>query len=183
MSDLGCSPSTIDIEFDVYVMVEPFNNLEMAIVGGLAHRNLPARGKMVLVALTCALVGNAGVFGVKIDDSAQVWELKKAIKAEKPNDLKDIDADKLQLCLAKTEGGAWLPDEDSAALDLEKGTTHADIRKMVDAEQMRATKTLQFWLFEKNKMPQPSADQIHVLVVVPKDENDQESRGEPEDHE
>ena len=28
--------------------------------------------------------------------------------------------------------------------------------------------TLQHWLFEKNEMPQPSTDQIHVLVVVPK---------------
>ncbi|KAF4037052.1 hypothetical protein GN244_ATG10902 [Phytophthora infestans] len=38
---------------------------------------------------------------------------------------------------------------------------------MMDSGQMRASKTLQFLLFEKNKMPQLSADQIHVLVVVP----------------
>lgn len=42
--------------------------------------------------------------------------MKKVIKAEKPNDFKDIDADKLQLFLAKTEGGAWLQDDD----DLDK---------------------------------------------------------------
>ncbi|KAI9923087.1 hypothetical protein PsorP6_000740 [Peronosclerospora sorghi] len=33
--------------------------------------------------------------------------------------------------------------------------------------KMKATKTLQHWLFNKNKMSPPSTDQIHVLVVVP----------------
>ncbi|CAH0478590.1 unnamed protein product [Peronospora belbahrii] len=39
---------------------------------------------------------------------------------------------------------------------------------MIFGEKMKATKTLQHWLFEKNKMLQPSAEQIHVVVVVPK---------------
>ncbi|GMF41783.1 unnamed protein product [Phytophthora fragariaefolia] len=68
---------------------------------------------MVLVALTCALVGNAGVFGVKIDDSAQIWELKDVIKEKNPATI-TCDAKDLQLSLAKKktdEGkgkGAWL---------------------------------------------------------------------------
>ncbi|GMF65085.1 unnamed protein product [Phytophthora lilii] len=124
---------------------------------------------MVEVSLCCAIVGKAGgVFGVKIDNGVQVWELQDAIKAKKPNDFKDIDADKLQLFLAKTEGGAWLTDDDQAALDLEDGKVHEDIQALIDGEKMKATKTLQHWLFEKNKMPQPSTDQIHVLVVVPR---------------
>ncbi|KAI9909039.1 hypothetical protein PsorP6_015090 [Peronosclerospora sorghi] len=34
--------------------------------------------------------------------------------------------------------------------------------------QMKATKTLHHCIFEKNTMPQPTTDQIHVLVVIPK---------------
>ncbi|KAE8975231.1 hypothetical protein PF002_g26060 [Phytophthora fragariae] len=54
-------------------------------------------------------------------------DLKKAIKKEKKNMLKDIDADKLQLFLAKKDG-AWLKDDDPAALELEEGKTHQDIQ-------------------------------------------------------
>ncbi|KAF4037049.1 hypothetical protein GN244_ATG10899 [Phytophthora infestans] len=49
---------------------------------------------------------------------------------------------------------------------------------MMDAGQMRASKTLQFLLFEINKMPQLSADQIHVLVVVPPRERHDSEKGE-----
>ncbi|KAL4116303.1 hypothetical protein PRIC2_013300 [Phytophthora ramorum] len=64
--------------------------------------------------LFCAIVGVAGsAFSVRVDESDSVDDLKKAIKGEKPNDLKDIDADKLQLFLAKTEGGAWLTEEEA----------------------------------------------------------------------
>ncbi|KAG4038504.1 hypothetical protein PC123_g25933 [Phytophthora cactorum] len=37
-------------------------------------------------------------------------------------------ADKLQLFLAKTDDGAWLPDDDPVALQLEKGEID-DVRK------------------------------------------------------
>lgn len=45
-----------------------------------------------------------------IDTSQTVGDLKKVIKAEKTNDLKHVDADKLQLFLAKKDEGrgAWL---------------------------------------------------------------------------
>ncbi|EGZ25289.1 hypothetical protein PHYSODRAFT_285066, partial [Phytophthora sojae] len=87
----------------------------------------------------------------------------------------DIDAGDLQLFLAKKDEGrgAWLPDDDQAALDLEDGKIHEDIQALIDGEKMKATKTLQHWLFEKNEMPPPSTDQIHVLVVVPEQEHAQ----------
>ncbi|GMF25717.1 unnamed protein product [Phytophthora lilii] len=133
-----------------------------------------------MVKLLCAIVGAAGsAFPVDIDAGQMVGDLKEVIKEKKPNDLKDIDADKLQLCLAKTEGGAWLTDDDQAALDLEDGKVHEDIQALIDGEKMKATKTLQHWLFEKNKMPQPSTDQIHVLVVVPKIESKRPAEDEP----
>ncbi|EGZ17267.1 hypothetical protein PHYSODRAFT_431598, partial [Phytophthora sojae] len=63
--------------------------------------------------LSCAVVGAAGsAIPVDIDENKLVGHLKKAIKAEKPNDFKDVDADKLQLFLAKTADGAWLSSKD-----------------------------------------------------------------------
>ncbi|CAH0492869.1 unnamed protein product [Peronospora farinosa] len=64
-----------------------------------------------MVKLLCALIGAGGsMFSVKIDASDLVDDLKKAIKAEKVNALKNVDADQLSLFLAKkNEGrGAWL---------------------------------------------------------------------------
>ncbi|GMF66034.1 unnamed protein product [Phytophthora lilii] len=132
-----------------------------------------------MVKLFCAIVGAAGsAFHVDVDAGQSVGDLKKAIwekiKAKFIHDdkFRSVVASYLQLFLAKTEGGAWLKDDDQAALDLEDGKVHEDIQALIDGEKTKATKTLQHWLFEKNKMPQPSTDQIHVLVVVPKDEND-----------
>ncbi|KAJ8535189.1 hypothetical protein ON010_g13548 [Phytophthora cinnamomi] len=121
-----------------------------------------------MVKLFCAIVGVAGsAFPVDIDAAQTVGDLKKMIKRDKRNRLEKVDADDLQLFLAKTEGGEWLADDDQAALGLEDGKVHEDIQAWIDGEKMKATKTLQHWLFEKNKMPQPSTDQIHVLAVVP----------------
>ncbi|KAG6623627.1 CRN-like protein [Phytophthora cinnamomi] len=76
---------------------------------------------MVLVALTCALVGNAGVFGVKIDDSAQVSELKDVVKGKNSSTIK-CDAKDLQLFLAKNDEGrgAWLDGAGAAAVALDE---------------------------------------------------------------
>ncbi|KAG6592718.1 crn1-like protein [Phytophthora cinnamomi] len=95
-------------------------------------------------------------FCVDIDVGEAVGDLKEAIKAEKPHTIKGEDH-KLQLFLARAtdnKGGIqWLSDESETALDLEKGVVHQDIQTLVDGEQMRATKTLQYWLFDKSKMP------------------------------
>ncbi|KAL4118788.1 hypothetical protein PRIC2_011110 [Phytophthora ramorum] len=124
-----------------------------------------------MVKLFCAIVGVAGrVFEVEIDADQLVGDLKKAIKGEKPNDLKDIDADKLQLFLAKKDG-AWLKDDDPAALELEEGKTHQDIRTVIDGEMMKPTWTIEDVLtannMTKRKGRAPKSRQIHVLVVVP----------------
>ncbi|KAE9000681.1 hypothetical protein PR003_g18494 [Phytophthora rubi] len=88
-----------------------------------------------MVQLFCAIVGVAGsAFPVDIDTGETMGDLKKAIKKEKKNMLKDIDADKLQLFLAKKDG-AWLKDDDPAALELEEGKTHQDIQTVIDGEK------------------------------------------------
>jgi reverse gyrase len=56
-----------------------------------------------MVKLFCSLVGVKGnAFAVTIDASELMVDLKKVIKKEKESDFKSIDADKLQLFLAKT---------------------------------------------------------------------------------
>ncbi|POM71739.1 CRN protein [Phytophthora palmivora] len=91
-------------------------------------------------------------------------DVKDAIKVNN-EDIK-VPARKLQLTLAKKEGG-WLRNDDPAALKLEKGEIPQDFQTLIDGEQLRPTKIMQYWMFEKNKMSQQSTDQIHVLVVVP----------------
>ncbi|KAL7683613.1 hypothetical protein Plhal304r1_c040g0117801 [Plasmopara halstedii] len=114
-----------------------------------------------MVNLLCAIVGAASnAFEVNIDDTASVAALKKAVKAEKPNDMKGIDADKLELFLAKTNGGAWLDRAGAASVALDG---RGDPRGYV---QMDPT----LWI--KNPMYfgdnfRPAEGQIHVLVVVP----------------
>ena len=118
-----------------------------------------------MVKLLCAIVDIEGsAFTVEIDDGDLVAYLQKAIKAEKANDLKNVDASRLRLFLAKKDG-AWLKEDDPAVQDLYKGEIHSDIQKMIDGEQGDAMETLQQWLFDDNKMLQPSSEQLHVLVV------------------
>ncbi|KAL4118546.1 hypothetical protein PRIC2_010873 [Phytophthora ramorum] len=114
-----------------------------------------------MVKLVCAIVGVAGsAFSVRVDESDSVGDLKKVIKGEKPNDLKDIDADKLQLFLAKTEGGAWLDGAGAAAVALdERGHPQGCV-------QMDPT----LWIKNPKHFGdnfQPGEGQVHVLVVIP----------------
>ncbi|KAG4223237.1 hypothetical protein PC116_g28296, partial [Phytophthora cactorum] len=121
-----------------------------------------------MVLLNCALVGEGSVISIILEEWKTVALLKKAIKEEKPNDFKDVDADKLQLFLAKTDDGAWLPDDDPVALQLEKGEID-DVRKVTTEEQLKATWTIQDVLIANNmtRRRAPKSRQIHVLVVVP----------------
>ncbi|GMF37672.1 unnamed protein product [Phytophthora lilii] len=152
-----------------------------------------------MVKLLCAMVGVAGsAFSVRVDENDLVDDLKKAIKAEKPNDLKDVDADKLQLSLAKQpvedesgkevvpvyrpsaeemkeESLKWLPDEHRAALKLVKGESDDYIHALTAGEPILGSKTLTTWFYTKNNMELPSSEQVH--------DSSEESRGEPEDHE
>ncbi|KAG4241771.1 hypothetical protein PC116_g10308, partial [Phytophthora cactorum] len=124
-----------------------------------------------MVKLFCAIVGEAGsAFEVKIDDAESVSALKEVIAGK----LKYTGrADKLQLFLAKKDGGAgaWLTEKDvkegvsdSDTSDLELldvagaplnlvGLSVEDVRFQVTKEDVKA-----------GKVP------VHVLVVVPEQE-------------
>ena len=72
--------------------------------------------------LFCVLVGmRGGSIPVNLDTIRTVAELKKAIKAKKPNKLKNIDADKLQLFLAKASDNEWLPSSTQDVKQLKEG--------------------------------------------------------------
>ncbi|CAI5719689.1 unnamed protein product [Peronospora farinosa] len=119
-----------------------------------------------MVKLFCAIVGVKGsAFSVEIDVTQSVGDLKKVIKA-KNEDLQG-PARNLQLFLAKGTDDKWLKDDDVAAQLLYTGKTHSNIQQMIGVKQVMATRTLQRWLFDDNKMSQPLPEQIHVLVVVP----------------
>ncbi|KAK1928503.1 WD repeat-containing protein 5B [Phytophthora citrophthora] len=113
--------------------------------------NLPARGKMVK--LFCAIVGAAGsAFSVRVDESETVDELKKAIKEAKKNDLKDIDANELQLFLAK-KGEAWL------------NRLERQLWRLMDIDTRKASLDGPLHNFK------PDQGQVHVLVVVPEQQS------------
>ncbi|KAG2958519.1 hypothetical protein PC119_g26985 [Phytophthora cactorum] len=114
-----------------------------------------------MVKLFCAIVGVAGsAFEVDIDDAESVSALKDAIKAKKPNDFKDVDADKLQLFLAKKHG-AWLDGAGAAAVTLDEDGPLRGFGDPMDPTLW--VKNAKY--FGENF--QPGEGQIHVLVVVP----------------
>ncbi|GMF25461.1 unnamed protein product [Phytophthora lilii] len=125
-----------------------------------------------MVKLFCAIVGAAGsAFSVRVDESDSVDDLQEAIwekiKEMFIHDDKfwSVVASRLQLFLAKTEGGAWLQDDD----DLDKM-----LQNKVDTSKMK--KLRGSWKLNKPDLFGPDVslgeDVVHVLVVVPKDEND-----------
>ncbi|OWZ01934.1 Crinkler (CRN) [Phytophthora megakarya] len=116
-----------------------------------------------MVKLFCAIVGVDGsAFPVEIDENETVGDLKEAIQKKKPNDLKDVDPDKLQLFLAKTTDGAWLDEAGVAAVALDEcGHPHDFGDPMVAANWIKNAT-----YFGENF--QPGEGDVHVLVVVPK---------------
>ncbi|KAE9015843.1 hypothetical protein PR003_g14303 [Phytophthora rubi] len=84
-----------------------------------------------MVYLFCGIVGVAGrVFEVEIDDARSVIALKKAIKVEKPDTIK-VEADKLQLFVAKRDD-AWLTES-----DVKNGVKDTTGLKRLDAARSR----------------------------------------------
>ncbi|OWZ13447.1 Crinkler (CRN) [Phytophthora megakarya] len=132
-----------------------------------------------MVKLFCAIVGEVGsTFSVRVDENDSVDELKSAIqKKKKRNVLKDVDPGELQLFLAKTEGGAWLPSNELASVQGEKGFERVPVTDakwtIKDREKgfERVPVTDATWAIKDvltdMKMPIPRSRQIHVLVVVP----------------
>ncbi|KAI9999340.1 hypothetical protein PInf_004179 [Phytophthora infestans] len=89
-----------------------------------------APGKMVMITLVCAIVGEVGgsAFGVEIDDGEQVWKAKEVI-ADK---LKYTGRpDRLQLYLAKT-AGVWLTEN-----DVTEGVSDTSDLKLLGAARTR----------------------------------------------
>ncbi|EEY54048.1 Crinkler (CRN) family protein, partial [Phytophthora infestans T30-4] len=150
---------------------------------------------MVVALIQCVIAGQPGnSFEVEIDDAAKVSKFKDAIKEKKPNELKHVDADKLQIFLAKQpvveesskevvtdyrpsakemkERLKWLPGEHRAALKLVKGESDDYINALMAGEQILGSKTLATWFYTKNNMELPSSEQIHILVKVPEGAGD-----------
>jgi Crinkler effector protein N-terminal domain len=120
---------------------------------------------MVNLTLFCALVGKKGSpFPVTIEDSETVSDLKDAIKLEKENALKEIDANKLKMYLAKKQD-AWLASSSDEVNDLKRGEKTSRIDALTHGNlKLQGEYGLDEVL---NGMAEPKAREIHVLVVVP----------------
>ncbi|KAG3230535.1 hypothetical protein PI124_g24367, partial [Phytophthora idaei] len=115
-----------------------------------------------MVKLFCAIVGEAGsAFPVNIDQSETVGDLKKAIKGEKKNGLKDVDADKLQLFLAKKGDGGWLPSNDPDVVAMRSGAVSEMVQNLLNVQIDPAEEIADVFV------PAPQKKELHVLVVVP----------------
>ncbi|KAG3100128.1 hypothetical protein PI124_g14976, partial [Phytophthora idaei] len=121
-----------------------------------------------MVTLYCAIVGVAGsTFPVDINETLSVGHLKKAIKDQSDGFITD-PWPKLQLFLAKMDDGAWLESDSEDVKKLKKGEKTVAVEALTSEEkELQGESGLQKVLAG---MPKPSTDQIHVLVVVPKQE-------------
>ncbi|TDH64745.1 hypothetical protein CCR75_008776 [Bremia lactucae] len=123
-----------------------------------------------MVTLLCVIVGVAGdAFSVNIDTNKLVDELKDKIKEEKFNTIKG-EARTLQLFLAKTADDKWFSTRSEDVKKLMEGETTALVEALTSQdEKLRGSDLVEDVLIG---MERPSARQIHVLVVVPEQEND-----------
>ncbi|KAE8901966.1 hypothetical protein PF005_g28140 [Phytophthora fragariae] len=124
---------------------------------------------MVTVSLQCAIVGKAGdTFEVKIDDAEKVSTFKEAIHKKKRDKIKG-NAAELKLFLAKTKDGKWLLEKPDVGKKLEGGETTPEVNKMIAENKMMPSWTIQDVLadFKMTGDLAPSSKQIHVLVVLP----------------
>jgi hypothetical protein len=116
-----------------------------------------------MVKLFCAIVGTAGsAFSVRVGEDDSVDDLKKAIKVEKANELKDVDADQLQLFLAKKDEGrgAWLESKDPDVISMRSGGIPEQVKTLLNVEMDPADEIAD--VFEGA----PTKTTIHVLVKV-----------------
>ncbi|KAE8960428.1 hypothetical protein PR003_g31704, partial [Phytophthora rubi] len=114
-----------------------------------------------MVKLFCAIVGVAGsAFSVRVDESDSVDDLKVMIKARKPDTIKG-EADKLQLFLAKTADGKWLPSNDPDVVAMRSGAVSEKVQNLLNGQIDPAEEIADVFV------PAPQKKEIHVLVVVP----------------
>ena len=108
-----------------------------------------------LLTLFCLVDGEATPFSVDIDTSKTVDHLKKAIKAEKTNDLSDVNADELILWrVSIPDSGVPVP-----------------LDSMTEKEKLKATTKL-----SKVFDTELSEDTIHVIVQRPPQGNAMHTR-------
>jgi len=143
----------------------------------LPHSRIEFAGsEMVEVSLECAIVGRPGTFDVTIEDGRKVSVLKKEIKKEK---MYQFPADQLQLFLAKKKTGdvdEWLQGTELAAVALDEARK---VPGMLDERKKRQNFVwMDPTLYVNNdkhfgKEFTPGEGQVHVLVVVPQDTDEQ----------
>ncbi|KAE9280104.1 hypothetical protein PR003_g28049, partial [Phytophthora rubi] len=101
------------------------------------------------------------MISILIEDWNTVADLKKEIKDEKKNKLKDVDADSLQLFLAKKEDGSWLDGAEAVAAPLDDRGNPRGFEQMDPLLWLKDAK-----YFGENFTQ--GEGKAHVLVVVPK---------------
>ncbi|KAG1708018.1 hypothetical protein DVH05_024703 [Phytophthora capsici] len=119
---------------------------------------------MTELKLFCALVDTQAVFYVTINGEKTVYDLKKAIKNEKPNDLEKVDTAMLQLYLAKKCDGLWLTEN-----DVKNGVSSTAGLTLLNAAQAPLQDAiLGEGLHEPSKEDKVAGNgPVHVLVSVP----------------
>ncbi|DBA00175.1 TPA: hypothetical protein N0F65_007800 [Lagenidium giganteum] len=111
----------------------------------------------------CAEVGQLGsAFTIDYDEDISVAALKDVIHHKR---CYDCEANKIKLYLAK-HNSSWLPEDCTAARELDEGKVHQDIQAIIDRGPMTATWILSE-LCETERMDYPPSQHIHVLVVIP----------------
>jgi len=115
----------------------------------------------MVTTLVCALVGVQGnAFAVDVDENKFVDHLKDAIKTKNENTIM-CDARELQLFLAREGDGKWLDAADALTLD---GNGHPG-----GFEKMDPTLWIKNGRYFGSNF-EPNEGEIHVLVVVPQQE-------------
>jgi Crinkler effector protein N-terminal domain len=118
-----------------------------------------------MVTLFCVIVGEKGsAFGVDIDANESVHDLKNTIKRENEKTI-TCDVDNLQLFLGKKSDGTWLDSSSDDVKNLKKGEKTPLIEALTHKDNELQG---EFGLDEVLEgMQVPTTEQIHVLVVVP----------------
>lgn len=92
--------------------------------------------------LVCVAIGDGSVFGMKIDEKQQVWELKEMIKGEK---MYNIPADRLTLYLAKKadpKGTNWLTTDDPQVQQLENNQIPEGIKALITEKEKKRIRAI-----------------------------------------
>ncbi|KAL4086064.1 hypothetical protein PRIC1_014686 [Phytophthora ramorum] len=112
-----------------------------------------------MVLLKCVVVEEESMITIDIDESRTVPLLKDAIKAKKSNEIM-IEADQLQLFLAKKKDGSWLDGAGAASVTLDQHGHPKGFDRM-DNQLHRLTNAKCF-----GESFIPEEEDVHTVVVV-----------------